>query len=284
MAGASQRDNPAGTGIPGLASGEVARSRKTQVTEALADGLPGTHGAACRTGGDQQARQPAEAVSETRGGYQPTWWPAAVSVEVIFMERGASGGTPLAMRVRGLRPDRNPLRRASDRAEFAVVVVLLAALLAGAPLTTLAAARWAAASGLRAGLAQAGRHRVTAVLLHDAPATAGSLFFPAPEPQVLARWTGPEGPRTGMVDARPGARAGSAVTVWTDRSGRLARPAAQVAGVVGQVVLAVLAALVTLSVLLLVLWAYAGIFLDWRRMAAWDADWAATEPRWTGRR
>lgn len=47
------------------------------------------------------------------------------------MERGAPGGTSLAMRVRGLRPDRNPLRRASDRAEFAVVVVLLAALLAG---------------------------------------------------------------------------------------------------------------------------------------------------------
>lgn len=84
------------------------------------------------------------------------------------MERGAPGGTPLAMRVRRLRPDRNPLRRASDRAEFAVVVVLLAALLAGAPLTALAAARWAAASGLRAGLAQPGRRQVTAVLLQDA--------------------------------------------------------------------------------------------------------------------
>ena len=200
------------------------------------------------------------------------------------MKRGAPGGTPLAMRVRRLRPDRNPLRRASDRAEFAVVVLLLAALLAGAPLTALAAARWAAASGLRAGLAQAGRHQVTAVLLHDAPATAGSLFFPAPEPQILARWTGPEGPRTGMVDARPGAKAGSAVTVWTDRSGRLAGPVTPAEGLAGQVVLAVLAALVTDTILLLVLWAYASIFLDWRRIAAWDADWAATEQRWTGRR
>ena len=35
-------------------------------------------------------------------------------------------------------------------------------------------------------------------------------------------------------------------------------------------------------ILLLVLWAYASIFLDWRRTAAWDADWAATEPQWTG--
>lgn len=124
---------------------------------------------------------------------------------------------------------------------------------------------------------------MTAVLLHDAPAAAGSLFFPAPEPRIRARWPGPAGPRTGMVDARPGARAGSVVRVWTDGSGRLAGPEAPAEGLVGQVVLAVLAALVTVSVLVLVLWAYAGIFLDWRRMTAWDADWAATEPRWTGR-
>ena len=200
------------------------------------------------------------------------------------MEREAPGGTPLAMRVRRLWPDSNPLRRASDRAEFAVAVMLLVASLAGVPLTALAAARWAGASGLRAELAQAGRHQVTAILLHDAPTTAGSLSFPAPEPQVLARWPSPVGPRTGMVDVRPGARAGSAMTVWINRSGKLAGPLAPTADVTRQVLLAVLAAPVTLSILLLVLWAYASIFLDWRRMAAWDADWAAIEPRWTGRR
>ncbi len=50
------------------------------------------------------------------------------------------------------------------------------------------------------------------------------------------------------------------------------------------VLLAAMAAPVALSVMLQVLWAYAGIFLEWRRMAAWDADWAVTEPQWTGRR
>ncbi len=50
-----------------------------------------------------------------------------------------------------------------------------------------------------------------------------------------------------------------------------------------RVLLAALAAPVALSVVLLVLWAYAGIFLDWRRMAAWDADWAMTGPQWSGR-
>jgi hypothetical protein len=102
-------------------------------------------------------------------------------VEVIVMEREAPGGTPLAMRVRRLWPDRNPLRRAADRAEFAVAALLLAAFFAGVPLTAPAAAHWAAVSGVRSERAQA------------------------------------------------------------------------------------------------------GIFLDWRRMAAWDADWAMTEPQWSGR-
>ena len=114
--------------------------------------------------------------------------------------------TPLAMPVRRLWPDRNPLRRRSDRVEFAVVVVLLVVFLAGAPLTALAAARWATASGLRAERAQAGRHQVAAVLLRDAPAMSGSLSFPVPDPQVPARWAGPAGPATGEVYAQPGAR------------------------------------------------------------------------------
>ena len=198
------------------------------------------------------------------------------------MQPQAGGGTPLAMRVRRLWPDRNPLRRAADRAEFAVAALLLVALLAGVPLTALAAARWATASGLRAERAQAGWHQVLAVLLHDAPTPAGSLSFPVPW-QGPARWASPAGPRTGMVDARPGARAGSAVMVWIDRSGRLTGAPVAAADVANRVLVAALVAPVALSVMLLVLWAYAGIFLDWRRMAAWDADWALAEPQWTGR-
>ena len=53
-------------------------------------------------------------------------------------ESRTGNGTPLAMRARRLWPDRNPLRRAADRAEFAVVALLLFALVAGVPLTVLA--------------------------------------------------------------------------------------------------------------------------------------------------
>ena len=94
--------------------------------------------------------------------------------------------TPLAMLVRRLWPDRNPLRLRADRAEFAVHVVVLAAFLAGAPLTALAAGQRVAASGLHAERAQAGRHQVAAVLLHDASTSAGSVSFPALDPPVLA--------------------------------------------------------------------------------------------------
>lgn len=194
------------------------------------------------------------------------------------------GGTPLALRARRLWPDRNPLRRTADRAEFAVAVLLLAAFLAGVPLAALAAAHWAAASVLRAERAQAGRHQVQAVLLQDAPAPAGSQSFPVPWPRVPARWAGPAGPRTGPVGAPPGTKAGSAVTVWAGRSGQLTTAPVPDADLASRVPLAALAAPVALSVLLLVLWAYAGIFLDWRRKAAWDADWEATEPQWSRRR
>ena len=72
--------------------------------------------------------------------------------------------------------------------------------------------------------------------------------------------------------------------VWTDRSGGLTGAPVAAADLASRVLAAALAAPVALSVMLLVLWAYAGIFLDWRRMAAWDADWAITEPQWSGGR
>lgn len=200
------------------------------------------------------------------------------------MARQSRAETPLAMRVRGLWPDRNPLRRTADRVEFAVAALLLAAFVVGMPLTALAAAHWAAASVIRIERIQAGRHQVQAVLLRDAPALAGSSSFPVPWPRVPARWAGPAGPRTGAVGVPPGAKAGSSVLVWTDRSGRLTAAPVPDADLASRVPLAALAAPVAPSVMLLVLWAYAGIFLDWRRMAAWDADWAITEPQWGRRR
>ena len=67
--------------------------------------------------------------------------------------------------LRGLWPDRNPLRRACDRAEAAIGALLLGAFLIGAPLLALACGQWAASAALRAQDAQrATRYQVTAVI------------------------------------------------------------------------------------------------------------------------
>lgn len=68
--------------------------------------------------------------------------------------------------------------------------------------------------------------------------------------------------------------------VWVGRSGRLTgAPAA--ADAPGRVLGAALAAPVAPGAGPL---GVCRLFLGWRRMAAWDAGWAVTEPQWTGRR
>jgi hypothetical protein len=194
--------------------------------------------------------------------------------------------TWLGRLARGLWPDRNPLRRATDRAEAAVAAVLVAAFLAGVPLAALTAGHWAYAAGLRAERSQQESwHRVPAVLLRDAPQPVYVGYRVWVEAQVRAWWTGPDGtPRAGEVSAPRGARAGSTVMVWTDPSGRLTDPPMQHAQVAHQAALAALLAPAAFAVLLILAWALTRRALDRRRLAAWTADWSVTGPQWTSRR
>src|SRR5215475_6134447 len=128
----------------------------------------------------------------------------------------------LARRTRGLWPDRNPLRRATDRAELVVVAGLTAAFLVGSPVAAMTAGHAASAAGLRA--EQTARFKVDATLMQSAPgpfySPYGSVVIPVP-----ARWIAPDGSRhAGPVDADAAARAGSDVTVWTTKSGKLIAP------------------------------------------------------------
>ena len=105
-------------------------------------------------------------------------------------------------------------------------------------------------------------------------------------PRGRARWAAPDGrARTGTVSAPPGARAGRTVLVWVDASGQLAKaPPLRLAQVNDQAVLAAVAAVVVLGYLLPCVGLLACGVLGRRRLTAWDADWQATEPRWTRRR
>lgn len=186
--------------------------------------------------------------------------------------------------VRGLRPDRNALRRGTDVAEAVIKAGLLAVFLALAPVLVMTAVHLTHTATTRTMRAEhSSWRRLHAILLGTAPyVIAYGLAAGVP---VEARWTLPDGSRrTGEVTAPPGTRAGSTVAVWIDRSGKPTGPPLPRSAVAAR---ESLAAALTVIALALVL-AYCGTvtrrMLDRRRLGAWERDWAATEPRWTRRR
>ncbi|HEV2377214.1 MAG TPA: hypothetical protein VGS19_34260 [Streptosporangiaceae bacterium] len=187
-----------------------------------------------------------------------------------------------------LWPDRNPLRRRTDRAEACIFAGMLMVFLVGAPMATYAAARSMYDSGMRTQLTeQETWHRVPAVLLAKVPALDCSPFPGGCSQQeaVRARWRAPDGAvRTGQVLAPAGMAAGSTIAVWSDADGAPTGPPLTHRLVVGQTILTI----VTVPLLLVCVFWCAGAgahdFAQRRRIAAWDADWRVTGPRWTARR
>jgi len=190
--------------------------------------------------------------------------------------------TWLGRLVRGRRPDHNPLRRGSDRAETAMFGVLLAAFLVGAPFAAHAAGSWTYATSAReAQVQQAALHQVPATLLQAA--TPWSIGEGGAEAQ--ARWKAPDGQtRTGQVFVLSGAPAGSTVMIWTDQAGQLTDSPLQHSQVTGRADMARVLAVAALAVTLIIVGWAAHWALERRRLAAWDAEWLTTEPRWSPRR
>jgi hypothetical protein len=185
---------------------------------------------------------------------------------------------------RGWRLDDNPLRRASDRAETLVLFVLTTVFLVCAPLAAPAAGAWAHASAQRAELTQAAsRFQVSAVVVTKP--TRPVVSYGGFVSTAHARWTAPNGAVvTNTVPVPFGTVAGAKVSVWSTRDGQLTWPpltGSQVANLTGLVELAGVAGL---AAVLALAGALARWLLNRRRLAGWDADWQATEPRWTTRR
>jgi hypothetical protein len=183
--------------------------------------------------------------------------------------------------VRGLWPDRNPLRRTLDRVEAAIAAGLAVAFLAGAPVAAVTAWHVAGGAAARTASGQRSWHQTPAVLLASASASLGSKYG-AP---VRVSWAAPGGTRrTSTVPVPWGAKAGSTVMVWVDASGRLTGLPLRLSQARGQAVQAAVLAPIVLGLLLLCAGGLAHDALDRRRMAAWDFDWQITEPQWTRRR
>lgn len=198
---------------------------------------------------------------------------------------GARQGRWYVRVVRGARPDRNPLRRRSDRVETYLFAGLFVLAAAGAPLAAQAASHAAYAAALSAQRAQAAAtHQVPAVTTQAAGSSYGGYTIVGYVP-AQATWTSVTGIRhSGQVLAPAGSPRGTAVTVWTDAAGDLTSPPLRPSQVAGQADLAAIGAIAGVGVLYL-----SGIgIVRWvlyrRRMTAWAADWEVTARAWNRQR
>jgi hypothetical protein len=190
---------------------------------------------------------------------------------------------PVRRAIRRLTLASRPLRRGSDRLE-AVARVLVVAVLLTAVAVALAVATATYTQGQSEVVSQAtDRHQVSALLLEDASAPAGSGAV-ADIGRASAVWTTPTGAeRSGPVPTPVGARAGSTVVIWVDRHGdRTTRPLTP-ADVVARAVVAgvltfALSSSLTVGGYLVLRWQ-----LDRNRARRWETEWAEVEPRWTGK-
>jgi hypothetical protein len=183
--------------------------------------------------------------------------------------------------------DRNPLRRRTDRLEAVLRLVMIILVVLAMPAASVAAGRWADHWVLHKVQTQRTiNHQVTAVLLRDAPRTGIPDPYTSVETTwVPARWQ-PAGqpPRTGEVLAVAGARKGSTVRTWIDPSGAVTDPPLNHRVIRGDVLMAVAAILLASGLLLLGAAALARRMLDRRRLRAWEAEWRASGPLWSGHR
>lgn len=201
---------------------------------------------------------------------------------IMSARKPGPGATRLGRLVRRWRFDHNPLRRATDRAETVVLAVLVAAFLVGTPFAALATGAWVHGMARQAQLAQeASRRQVTAVVVSiTAPgAGSGDLVWHA-----QARWRAPSGQEvTREVPVPAGTVVGGKLRVWTDLSGNSVTAPLADSQVAGQAAAGQALGVVASAGVLALACGLARWTLNKRRIAAWDADWQATGPRWTTR-
>jgi hypothetical protein len=186
---------------------------------------------------------------------------------------------------RGARPDRNPLRRGSDRVETFIVGSLLVAAVAGAPVAAMAGNHWAYDSARQVATAERQTsYEVKAQLLAVPPTSPGG-YSVSSLVAARARWTAHSGTaRTGEIPVPADSVVGEAIPIWTDTAGNLTSAPLTRAEVADQGTFGTIVAIV---LTLLTAFVAAGItrfVMNRRRMAAWAADWAVTGPKWISQR
>jgi hypothetical protein len=181
-------------------------------------------------------------------------------------------------------PDRNPLRRAADRAERALLVVLFALFAAGAPAAALAVGHWAGTGAAHAArIAAAAQRPVSAHLLHAAPDAVGPANPSSYLVQEPAWWADSAGARhMATVLVAAGTKAGTVLREWTDGSGGLTSARIDPGQLSSGAVLAAVGTVLLLIAALVVVMLLIRRRLDRRRLAGWEEGWTSVGPEWTG--
>lgn len=176
----------------------------------------------------------------------------------------------------------NTMARRADRIESAVAGYLLAIFLLCLPAAAWYGRSTYASEEARAHAARADNHRATAVLLTDAPAgTAAGVDAAPADPWVKARWETPDGrTHTGQVEARSGAAAGTAVSIWLDADGRPTTPPATGLTIVADAIAFGICLVLLAGCALEAVRRVTRRLLDRVRLASWESEWALTGPRW----
>jgi hypothetical protein len=183
---------------------------------------------------------------------------------------------------RRLGLDGNPMRRRIDKLAACMAALLMAVFLIGAPMLSVAAARWAGTPRPPLSGPRAPGARCLPSCCGAAPLPAVGWAFGSS--WVTARWTAPDGhERAGRILVSTGLAAGRTVRLWVDAAGSPTGPPPHYGAPVASEAMAAVLATVALGGVLWWLAAAGRWALDRRGLAAWEAAWAVVGPQWTWR-
>ncbi|WP_077797136.1 hypothetical protein [Streptomyces sp. JHA26] len=173
---------------------------------------------------------------------------------------------------------RNPLLRREDVLEAWILLMTWLVVAVAGPVAGVLGAQ---ASVRDAAQRRAERHAATATLVRDARGSAVTDGTTRDRVDTLVRWTASDGTRhSGRASVDVGLKAGSRVTLWTDRQDHLAAapPTAAQAGVDAVFT----GAASSFAVVAAAAAGYYGarVVLDRRRRAAWENEWQEIGSQW----
>ncbi|MFF9624739.1 hypothetical protein [Streptomyces griseosporeus] len=175
----------------------------------------------------------------------------------------------------------NQLKRHDDVLEAWLVLTVWTVIVVGGALVATLTAR---TTGDVLARQRAERHPAGAVLVADAPRSAGPASGAAQRVPAVVRWRAADGSEhVGRTSVRAGTEVGARVEVWLDATGRLAaEPPTHKEAAIEAALFATGAGL-GLAGLALGTGALARAGLDRRRIAAWGREWDSVEPGWSHR-